>query len=83
MAKKLREAKFRVLCKKCKKFYLPDRTKISRLGYCEKCRFVKGRCKFVTEIGYQCENDAEFSGYCMDHFLSMPMGKLKKVAKEL
>lgn len=75
--------KFRLLCKKCKKFYLPDGTKISRFGYCENCRFIPGRCKFVTEMGYQCENQSESFGYCMDHFLKLPKAKVKELAKKL
>ncbi|MDO8556494.1 MAG: hypothetical protein Q7R96_04970 [Nanoarchaeota archaeon] len=75
--------RFKFLCKKCKTFYLPDASKISKLGYCENCRMVKGRCKFITEIGYQCENEPEVTGYCTDHFLTLPIKELRKHAKKL
>jgi len=74
--------KFKRLCKKCGKFYLPDGTKIASLGYCENCRVVPGRCKFITEIGYQCQNESEVQGYCTDHFLKADMKKLKAEAKK-
>ncbi len=81
--KPAKKPKFKLLCKKCKIFYLPDSSKLSRLGYCENCRFVKGRCKFITEIGYQCENEVEVAGYCTDHFMTLPVRELKKRAKKL
>ena len=74
--------KFKLLCKKCKKFYLPDSTKMSKLGYCEDCRFVKGRCKVVTELGYQCHNESQFFGYCINHFLTRSVKALVKDAKK-
>ena len=76
------KVKFRVLCKKCKKFYLPDSTKVSRLGYCENCRFVRGKCKHITEFGYQCRNDSQVVGYCMEHFLKRNPKELVKDAKK-
>mgnify|MGYP001572433728 FL=1 len=74
--------KFRLLCKKCKKFYLPDSTKLSKMGYCEDCRFVKGRCKIINELGYQCQNESQFSGYCIEHFLKRSSKDLVKDAKK-
>jgi hypothetical protein len=74
--------KFRLLCKKCKKFYLPDDTKISKFGYCEECRFVKERCKVITQLGYQCQNERKFAGYCMEHFLTRKTKDLIKDAKK-
>ncbi len=78
----IKKQKFRLLCKKCKKFYLPDETKISRLNYCENCRFVRGRCKIVTQFGYQCKNESQFSGYCMEHFLKRDTKDLVKDTKK-
>jgi hypothetical protein len=75
--------KFKRLCKKCKKFYLPDGTKVASLGYCEKCRIVPGRCKLILKIGYQCQNAAEMFGYCKEHFLTIPMKDVKKTAEKL
>jgi len=76
-------AKFKKLCKKCKTFYLPDKTKISRRGYCVNCRVKKGKCKFITEIGYQCENEIHMAGHCTHHFLTLPAKKLKEAGKKL
>jgi len=76
------KAKFRLLCRQCKKFYLPDNTKLSKLGYCEDCRFVKGRCKIITELGYQCNNERQFFGYCIEHFLTRNTKELVKDAKK-
>ena len=74
--------KFRLLCKKCKKFYLPDKSKLSKFGYCENFRFVKGRCKVITELGYQCQNESQFFGYCINHFLTRSLKDLVKDAKK-
>ncbi|AJF62279.1 MAG: hypothetical protein QT11_C0001G0122 [archaeon GW2011_AR20] len=74
--------RFRILCKKCKNFYLPDKSKLSKLGYCENCRLVKGRCKVITELGYQCQNESQFFGYCISHFLTRSIKDLIKDAKK-
>ena len=74
--------KFRLLCKKCKTFYLPDKTKLSRLNYCENCRTIKGRCKVTTEFGYQCKINSQVFGYCMEHFLTRSIKNLVKDAKK-
>ena len=76
------KVKFRLLCKKCKKFYLPDETKLSRLGYCENCRIIKGMCKVITEFGYQCKNQSQFFGYCIEHFLTRKIKDLVKDVKK-
>ncbi|HLD12083.1 MAG TPA: hypothetical protein VJB87_00640 [Candidatus Nanoarchaeia archaeon] len=83
MKTKKKPQKFRHLCTKCKIFYLPDETKISRQGLCEKCRIQKGKCKLITEAGYQCRNDIEVAGYCKEHFMGLSVKELKKRAKEL
>ena len=75
--------KFKILCKKCKKYYLPDGTKASRFGYCEKCRIFPGKCKELNESGYQCQEEVEFFGYCKEHFLTVPVSKLKDEARKL
>ncbi|MDO8628154.1 MAG: hypothetical protein Q7R56_00165 [Nanoarchaeota archaeon] len=75
--------KFKHLCTKCKIFYLPDATKISKQGLCPKCRIQKGKCKYITEAGYQCRNDVEVAGYCKEHFMTLTKKELKKRAKEL
>lgn len=75
--------KFKVLCKKCKKYYMPEKTKMSSLGYCKECRFFPGKCKFITEIGYPCVNDAELFGYCVEHFLKVPIKNLTERVKKL
>ncbi|MAG47436.1 hypothetical protein CL617_02425 [archaeon] len=73
--------RFKKLCVKCKKFYLPDKSKYSSIGYCKNCRNVYGRCKFVTELGYQCQNKSEAGGFCTEHFLKLPIKKIIKTIK--
>ena len=75
--------KFKRLCKKCGKFYLPDGTRVSSFGYCAKCRVIPGRCKFMTEMGYQCQNNPEMFGYCKEHFMTVPVKTLKDEARKL
>ncbi|MBS3134224.1 hypothetical protein J4214_03255 [Candidatus Woesearchaeota archaeon] len=75
------QPKFKKLCIRCKKYYLPDKSKYSAHGYCTSCRFVYGRCKFLTEFGYQCQNKSEAAGFCMEHFLNMPIKELIKKVK--
>jgi len=75
--------KFKVLCKKCKKYFIPEKNKMSALGYCKECCFMPGKCKFITEIGYPCANESEFFGYCMEHFLKIPIKNLTKEVKKL
>ena len=74
--------RFRVLCRKCKKFFLPEKTKMSSLGYCKECGFFPGKCRFMMQSGYSCSNDAEFSGYCVQHFLKVPIKKLTGQVKK-
>ena len=75
--------KYKKLCKKCKKFFSPEQTKMSVLGYCKECSFIPGKCRFITETGYPCGNDAEFLGYCMEHFLKVPVKILTDKIKKL
>ena len=75
------KVRYKVLCKKCKKYFTPIKSKLSYLGYCKDCSFMPGKCKFITEIGYPCVNDAEFLGYCMEHFLKVPVTKLTSQVK--
>ena len=74
--------KFKVLCKKCKKFFVPEKTRMSSFGYCKECSFIPGRCKFITETGYPCSDDSEFLGYCMQHFLKIPIKEITKSVKK-
>jgi len=32
----------------------------------------------MNELGYQCQNDPQFLGYCLHHFISTNIEKLKK-----
>ena len=75
------KVKFKVLCKKCKKYFVPEKTKMSGFGYCKGCSFIPGKCKFITEIGYPCSNDAEFFDYCIQHFLKVPIKNLTSKIK--
>ncbi len=72
--------KYKKMCNKCKKYFWPN--ELSRIGYCRDCMIVRGKCKAITEKGYQCINDAEFSGYCLHHFLTEPMKDLIKSVKK-
>ena len=74
--------KYKVLCKRCKKYFTPEKTKMSSLGYCKDCSFMPGKCKYQTETGYPCSNDSEFWGYCMEHFLKVPLKKLTDQVKK-
>lgn len=75
--------KYKKLCVKCKKFYIPYNAPASRQGYCTACRISPGKCKAINELGYQCQNEVEFIGYCKQHFMTKPMKELKKEAKKL
>ena len=74
--------KYKKLCKKCKKYYSPDKAKMSSLGYCKDCRISKDRCKAINEFGYQCQNNPQFLGYCIHHFVKSPIRALKKEIKK-
>lgn len=74
---------YKILCKKCKKYYLPGKTKMSSFGYCKDCSFIPGKCKYMTEIGYPCSNDAEMFGYCVEHFVKVPIKLLTDKIKKL
>ena len=74
--------KYKKLCKKCDKYYLPDGSKLGNFGYCENCRVRKDKCKFINELGYQCQNSPEFEGYCLHHFVATPAKKLIKTLKK-
>ncbi|MBS3153133.1 hypothetical protein J4426_01025 [Candidatus Woesearchaeota archaeon] len=75
--------KYKKLCTKCKKYYAPYNSPRSRQGICRECRISKNKCKAINELGYQCQNDIEFFGYCKTHFLARPIKELKKEVKKL
>ncbi|MEK6937353.1 MAG: hypothetical protein AABW58_04760 [Nanoarchaeota archaeon] len=75
--------KYKILCKRCKKYYSPEKTKMSYLGYCKECSFIPGKCRFMAETGYPCQNDAEMFGYCVEHFLKVPIKSLTDKIKKL
>ena len=75
--------RYKKQCTRCKSFFLPDGTPGSRQGYCKNCRVRPGMCKLLFETGYQCQNKPEFFGYCLSHFLTLPLIKLKKEAKKI
>ncbi|MBS3156044.1 hypothetical protein J4413_02305 [Candidatus Woesearchaeota archaeon] len=75
--------KYKKLCTKCKKYYTPYNSPISRQGVCRDCRISKSKCGAINELGYQCQNEIEFFGYCKEHFLKKPLKELKKEAAKL
>ena len=75
--------KYKILCKKCKKYFMPEKSRRSNFDYCKECSFIPGKCKYITEIGYQCSNDADFFGYCIEHFLTVPIKTLTDKIKKL
>ena len=70
---------YNVLCKKCKKYF--SKKDVSKIGYCKECRVIPGKCKFISEKGYSCDNSSDFLGYCMEHFLRTPFNKIKEQIK--
>ena len=74
---------YKKLCKKCKKYFVPYKGPHSRYGICLECRVDSGKCKAITETGYQCESKAEIFGYCNWHFLNEPIKKLIKDVKKI
>lgn len=76
-------SKYKIRCKKCGVFFLPYKSAQSRFGICNECRMDTGRCRALTETGYQCNEKAEVMGYCMWHFLHEPMKTLVKEVKKL
>ena len=74
-------AKYKRLCPKCKKYFLPN--EMTKLGYCKECSINPNKCKMINELGYQCQNKKELFGYCLYHFLTLPLSKLKEEAKRL
>ncbi|MBS3141333.1 hypothetical protein J4405_04275 [Candidatus Woesearchaeota archaeon] len=73
---------FKKLCVKCKKYYLPDGSKMSQHGYCPNCRISKYKCRFINDFGYQCQNNPQFLGYCIHHFVSSPVKVLSQELKK-
>ena len=55
--------KYKKLCTKCKKYYTPYNSPISRQGVCRDCRISKSKCGAINELGYQCQNEIEFFGW--------------------
>ncbi len=74
---------YKILCKKCKKYFKPEKNKTSNFGYCKDCVFLPGKCHFINENGYPCSNDAEFASYCVEHFLKVPISKLTNKIKNI
>ncbi|MBI2110014.1 hypothetical protein HYT58_02480, partial [Candidatus Woesearchaeota archaeon] len=70
--------RYKKLCVKCKNYFLPDSSKQARWGYCSNCRIIPGRCKALTETGYQCSEKPTFFGFCLTHFMKEPINRLKE-----
>ena len=75
--------KYKIRCKKCGTFFLPYKGAQSKMSICTERRLDSGRCKALTETGYQCIEKAEVMGHCMWHFLHEPMKELVKEVKKL
>ena len=75
--------KYKTRCKKCGTYFLPYKGAQSRFGICQECRLDTGKCKALTQTGYQCGDKAEVMGFCMWHFLHEPMKELVKEVKKL
>lgn len=76
-------SKYKIRCKKCGGFYLPYKSAQSRFGICQECRLDTGKCKALTQTGYQCDEKVEVMGFCMWHFLHEPMKVLVREVKKL